>query len=75
MLDYKTIMGDLLVFKDKSTLTISRGGLGEPWIDTIEVDGEQIDYKDYDDETKHPFTEQEIDYFINHYEYIVGSKY
>ncbi len=68
-------MGDILVFKDKSTMTISRGPLGTPWIDTIEVNGEEIDI--FDDNAKHPFTEKEIDYFTDQYRYseIVGPKY
>jgi hypothetical protein len=78
MLNYKTIMGDILVFKNKNDcMTISRGALGVPWVDTIEVDGEELDYKDYDDKTKHPFTQEEIDYFTDPYRYseIVGPKY
>ena len=66
-------MGDILVFKDKSTMTIARGD-AFPWITRIEVDGEEIDYKD---PSKHPFTQKEIDYFTDEYRYsqIVGPKY
>jgi len=74
MLDYKTIMGDILVFKDKSTMTISRGN-ATPWVNRIEVDGEDIDM--FDNNAKHPFTQKEIDYFTDEYTYsqIVGPKY
>jgi hypothetical protein len=74
MLDYKTIMGDILVFKDKSTMTIARGD-AFPWVNRIEVDGEDIDI--FDDNAKHPFTQEEIDYFTDEYRYskIVGPKY
>ena len=74
MLDYKTIMGDILVFKDKSTMTISRGD-AFPWVNRIEVDGEDIDI--FDNNAKHPFTQKEIDYFTDEYTYsqIVGPKY
>jgi hypothetical protein len=74
MLNYKTIMGDILVFKDKSTMTISRGD-AFPWVNRIEVDGEDIDI--FDNNAKHPFTQKEIDYFTDEYTYsqIVGPKY
>jgi hypothetical protein len=72
MLDYKTIMGDILVFKDKCTLTIARGD-AFPWVNRIEVDGEDLDI--FNDGAIHPFTEQEIDYFIKNYDEIVGPKY
>jgi len=72
MLNYKTIMGDILVFKDKCTMTIARGN-GLPWVNRIEIDGEDIDI--FDDGAIHPFTEEEIDYFINNYDKIVGPKY
>lgn len=75
MLNHKTIMGDILVFKDKSTMTVSRGTMGIPWVHSIEVDGEEIDT--FDDNAVHPFTEEEIDYFTDpdRYSQIVGSKY
>lgn len=75
MLDYKTIMGDILVFKDKNTMTISRGTLGVPWVDSIEIDGEEIDM--FDETIKNPFTEQEIEYFTDpdRYSEIVGPNY
>lgn len=72
-LNYKTLGGDILVFKDKYTMTIHRGGLGVPWVDSIEIDGEEIDIFDLDAE--HPFTQKEIDYFTNNYNEIVGPKY
>jgi hypothetical protein len=74
MLDYKTIMGDILVFKDKSTMTIMRGD-GFPYVNRIEVDGEDIDV--FDPEAKHPFTEEEIEYFTDERRYseIVGPNY
>ena len=67
-------MGDILVFKDKSTMTISRGD-AFPWVNRIEVDGEDIDI--FDNNAKHPFTQKEIDYFTDEYTYsqIVGPKY
>lgn len=68
-------MGDILVFKGKSTMTISRGNNGTPWVSRIEVDGEDIDT--FDDGAIHPFTEEEIDYFTDEHRYsqIVGPKY
>lgn len=74
-LNYKTLGGDILVFKDKSTMTISRGTLGIPWVHSIEVDGEEIDT--FENNAPHPFTEEEIDYFTDPYRYseIVGPKY
>lgn len=73
-LNYKTLGGDILVFKNKNDcMTISRGLLGEPWIDTVEVDGEEIDI--FDEQAKHPFTQKEIDYFTSNYNQIVGPNY
>jgi hypothetical protein len=74
MLNYKTLGGDILVFKNQNDcMTIHRGVLGKPWIWSIEVDGEQID--EYDDYNKHPFTPQEIVYFLDNYSEIVGQMY
>lgn len=78
MLDYKTLGGDLLVFKGKNTLTISRGSLGIPSVDTIEIDGDSF-YAWEDDEMdemgSNPFTEDEIVFFIKNYDHMVGEKY
>ena len=73
MLDYKTLGGDILVFKGKDTMTVSRGTLGVPWVESVEIDGEQADM--FDKNFVSPFTEEEEDYFINHYEHIVGPNY
>jgi len=73
MLDYKTLGGDILVFKGKDTMTIHRGNDGVPWVYRVEIDGEDADM--FDDNFVSPFTEEEEDYFINHYEYIVGPNY
>lgn len=73
MLDYKTLGGDVLIFKGKNTMTISRGALGFAWIDRIEVDGENVDI--FNDDEEHPFTEEEIKYFVDNYDSIVGDKY
>ena len=79
MLNFKTLYGDLLVFKNKNDcMTINRNG--HPiLVHSIEVDGEPLDHNECDyDLSSHPrntFTEEEIDYFIKHYEYIVGPNY
>ena len=73
-LNYKTLGGDILIFKNNNDcMTISRGPLGRPWIDTVEVDGEEVDI--FDERAIHPFTEEEIDYFTNNYNQIVGPNY
>jgi hypothetical protein len=82
MLNYKTLFGDLLVFKNKNDcMTINRcSSTGLPWIEDIEVDGEPIEanrknnYSVAYDE-KNPFSPKEIIYFLDHYEEIVGRKY
>jgi hypothetical protein len=81
MLNYKTLGGDLLVFKNKNDcMTLSRGSYGQIDIDTISIDGEEIEasrknnYSVAYDE-KNIFSAEEILYFIEHYEEIVGSKY
>jgi len=44
MLNYKTLGGDLLVFKNKNDcMTLSRGNDGQIDIDTISIDGEEIE--------------------------------
>lgn len=74
MLNYKTLRGDLLVFKNRNDcMTISRGTLGTPWINSIEVDGVEIDI--FDENAKHTFTDKEINYFIDNYNNIVGPNY
>lgn len=72
-LNYKTIMGDILVFKDKNCMTIHRGNDGVPWVYRVEIDGEEADV--FDDNFVSPFTREEEDYFIKNYESIVGPKY
>ena len=74
-LQYKTIGGDILVFKGKHTMTIHRGNLGIPWVYSVEIDGEQADM--FDDNFVSPFTEEEEDYFTDPYRYsqIVGPNY
>lgn len=81
MLNYKTIFGDILVFKNKNDcMTINRGPLGKVWVDEIEIDGEPIEanrnnnYSVVYDE-KNPFSAEEVVYFLDHYEEIVGEKY
>lgn len=68
-------MGDILVFKGKNTMTISRGMLGIPWVTRIEINGEEADI--FDENFVNPFTKQEEDYFTDPYRYsqIVGPKY
>lgn len=80
MLNYKTIYGDLLVFKNKNDcMTINRNG-HLIMVDTIEIDGEPIEanrsnnYSVVYDE-KNTFTAKEMVYFLEHYEEIVGPKY
>lgn len=76
MLNHKTLGGDLLVFKGKNTLTISRGSLGKPIIDTIEIDGDSFyAWEDWENMENLLFTEDEIEYFIKHYDSIVGDRY
>lgn len=80
MLNYKTIFGDLLVFKEvngvKATMTISRSGLGIPLIDRIEYNGKEIEFDEIDDDLdNYPFTREEIAYFKLNYSNIVGPKY
>jgi hypothetical protein len=81
MLNYKTIFGDILVFKNKNDcMTVSRGPHGLPWVDEIEIDGEPIEasrknnYSVVYDE-KNTFSAEEITYFLKHYEKIVTEKY
>jgi hypothetical protein len=74
-LQYKTLGGDILVFKGKDTMTIHRGCLGIPWVYSVEIDGEEADMLDKD--FVNPFTEEEEDYFTDLYRYseIVGPNY
>jgi len=81
MLNYKTLFGDLLVFKNTNDcMTINRGPHGKVWVDEIEVDGEPIEasrnnnYSVIYDE-KNTFSAEEVIYFLDHYEEIVGEKY
>lgn len=73
MLNYKTIMGDILVFKGKDTMTIHRGNLGIPWVYSVEIDGELADT--FNEDFVSPFTEEEEDFFIDNYDKIVGPNY
>lgn len=80
MLNYKTLGGDLLVFKNKNDcMTINRNG-NLILIDTLEIDGEEIEasrknnYSVIYDE-KNTFSAEEILYFLKHYEKIVGPQY
>ena len=72
-LNYKTIGGDILVFKGNDTMTIHRGSDGMPWVCRIEVDGEDVDI--FDENFVSPFTNEEENYFINNYQNIVGESY
>ena len=72
-LNYKTIGGDILVFKGKDTLTIHRGNDGEPYPYDLEIDGERVDL--LEDEFVNPFTYEEMKYFVDNYEKIVGPNY
>ena len=72
MLNYKTIFGDILIFKGvNNCVTISRGPLGIISIDSVEIDGIQINDIEYQD----IFTKNEILYFIENYSELVGNKY
>lgn len=80
MLNYKTLGGDLLVFKNKNDcMTINRNG-NLILIDTLEIDGEEVEasrknnYSVIYDE-KNTFSAEEILYFLKHYEKIVGPQY
>ena len=71
MLLYTTLGGDVLIFKGKDTLTICRGNWGKPIIKSIEVDGEQIKIL----KNPNPFTMEEVEYFMDQYDSIVGPRY
>jgi hypothetical protein len=81
MLNYKTIFGDLLVFKNKNDcMTINRCSNGLPCVDEIEIDGEQIEASRKNNysvvyDKKNTFSAEEVIYFLEHYEKIVGGKY
>ena len=73
MLAYKVLYGDLLVFKNiNDCMTISRNGFSKPVVSRIEIGGEDMDKNK---ELKNPFTREEINYFLDNYEQIVGPKY
>ena len=80
MLNYKTLGGDLLVFKNKNDcMTINRNG-NLILIDTLEIDGEEVEASRknnnsviYDE--KNTFSAEEILYFLKHYEEMVGPRY
>lgn len=79
MLNYKVLGADVLAFKNvNDTLTICRGSLGKPIIDQIEINGETLDWfhevHPFDRE-ENTFTEEEVQYFINNYDEIVGPMY
>lgn len=74
-------MGDLLVFKNTNDcMTINRCSDGKVWVDEIEIDGEPIEasrknnYSVIYDE-KNTFSAEEMIYFLDRYEEIVGEKY
>lgn len=81
MLNYKTLYGDLLVFKNKNDcMTINRGPHGKVWVDEIEIDGEPIEANRDNNysvvyDGKNPFSAEEVVYFLDHYEKIVGPNY
>jgi len=79
MLNFKTLYGDVLIFKNTNDcVTICRGD-GGAFVKSIEIDGEYLDYEDCDyDLMSHPkntFTEEEIKPFIDNYNKIVGDRY
>jgi hypothetical protein len=53
-------------------MTISRNGWSKPVVSRIEIGGEDMDKNK---ELKNPFTREEINYFLDNYEQIVGPKY
>ena len=74
-------MGDLLVFKNTNDcMTINRCSDGKVWVDEIEINGEPIEasrknnYSVIYDE-KNTFSAEEMIYFLDRYEEIVGEKY
>ena len=77
---YKTLYGDVLIFKNKNDcLTINRGNNGKVDIDSIEIDGEKLQYDEcnYDllSHPKNTFTSDEVNYFIENYDEIISNKY
>ena len=80
MLEYKTLYGDLLVFKNNNDcMTINRGPYGRVDVDSIEIEGEKLEYEDCDwnllAHPKNTFTTDEASYFIKHYQELVGYNY
>ena len=80
MLNYKTLGGDILVFKNlNDCMTINRGINGAVTVDTIEVNGEVLEIEDWGfdffSHPNNPFTDEEATYFIENYNEIVGNKY
>ena len=77
MLEYKTLYGDILVFKNTNDcMTISKGNNGCIDIDSIEIDGEKLDYEDceYDllSHQNNTFTQEEYEYFRDKYFEIIN---
>jgi hypothetical protein len=75
-LDYKTLYGDILIFKNKNDcMTISRGNNGKVDIDSIEIDGEKLEDEEYNynllSHPKNTFTQDEANYFIENYDKII----
>ena len=73
MLQFKTIYGDILVFKNNNDcMTIFRNSQGQISINTIEINGEKLEAKECNYKLlSHPlntFTQEEADFFINNYE-------
>ena len=80
-LNYKWLGADLLVFKNKNDcMTISNAN-NTSFIDieTIEVDGEELDCEDYEyDWNKHPenpFTKEEMEYYLELYKQNLENGY
>ena len=79
-LNYKTLGGDLLVFKNNNDcMTIHRGVFGHPDVFRIEIDGEDLPFEECDyDLIAHPkntFTDEEVTYYLKAYDEIVGPNY
>lgn len=79
MLKYKTLYGDILVFKNANDcMTITAGNLNKPYVTSIEIDGENLDDEECEDYDliNHPlstFSQDEADYFIDNYYLIINN--
>ena len=77
MLEYKTLYGDILVFKNTNDcMTISKFNDGLVDLDSIEINGEKLDIKDCEyNLLSHPnntFTQEEYEYFRDKYFEIIN---